>query len=69
MVSTTAPAKRDCSIPSWLLFGVLSILAIFLMFANGHSFYSKRKLNANKEKSEKKETTTTTDVGATENQQ
>ncbi|EGT49711.1 hypothetical protein CAEBREN_10389 [Caenorhabditis brenneri] len=68
MVSTTAPAKRDCSVFPWIVLGVFSILAIFLMFAIGHSFYSKRKLNANKEKLEKKESTTTTDVGATENQ-
>ncbi|EGT49472.1 hypothetical protein CAEBREN_04655 [Caenorhabditis brenneri] len=69
MVSTAAPARRDCSIPYWILFGVLSFFTICLMLDIVRSFYLKRKKIAKKEKSEKKETTTTTDVGATGNQQ
>ncbi|EGT49764.1 hypothetical protein CAEBREN_03158 [Caenorhabditis brenneri] len=83
MVSTTAPAKRDCSVFPWIVLvslqipvlfhfpyfqGVFSIVTIFHMCIVGRSFYLKRKKIAKKEKSEKKETTTTTDVGATGNQ-
>ncbi|CAL2034702.1 unnamed protein product [Caenorhabditis brenneri] len=68
MVSTTAPAKRECSVFPWILLGVFSIVTIFHMCIIGRSFYLKRKKVAKKEKSEKKESTTTTDVGATGNQ-
>ncbi|EGT49676.1 hypothetical protein CAEBREN_20289 [Caenorhabditis brenneri] len=84
MVSTTAPAKRECSVffPWFALVsfqilalfhfhyfqGVLVVYTIAVLCFGGYVFYLKRKMNANKEKSEKKESTTTTDVGAAENQ-